>query len=83
MKEGEVREREPARSLQQQQQQQQQQQRSGRQYGQQAYGQGLYSSQVGLSWTLQLQPLLNMHCSTGCQAHDALLLLLLLLSELR
>ena len=41
LKEGEVREREPARSL--QQQGQGQQQRSGRQYGQQAFGQGLRS----------------------------------------
>jgi hypothetical protein len=42
LKEGEVREREPARSPQQQ-QGQSQQQRSGRQYGQQAFGQGLRS----------------------------------------
>jgi hypothetical protein len=42
LKDGEVREREPARSLQQQ-QGQSQQQRSGRQYGQQAFGQGLRS----------------------------------------
>jgi hypothetical protein len=42
LQEGEVREREPARSPQQQ-QGQSQQQRSGRQYGQQAFGQGLRS----------------------------------------
>ena len=42
LREGEVREREPARSPQQQ-QGQSQQQRSGRQYGQQAFGQGLRS----------------------------------------
>ena len=45
LREGEVREREPARSPQQQ-QGQSQQQRSGRQYGQRAFGQGLRSQVV-------------------------------------
>lgn len=48
LKEGEVREREPARSPQQQ-QGQSQQQRSGRQYGQQAFGQGLRSQVLTVS----------------------------------